>query len=52
MSCLIPLRRHLSLNLELGWWPESLIVSPPSPYHAGVTGTHDYTWIYMKVLGI
>lgn len=52
MSHLIPLRHYLSLNLELGWWPEHLIASPPSAHHAGVTGTHDYTWIYTKVLGI
>lgn len=32
--------------------PESLIAAPPSLHRAGVTGTHDYTWILTKILGI
>lgn len=52
--CLIPLKQGLSLNLELGWWPASLLFIflslPP-----GAAGIHDHaqlfyvcsTWLFM-----
>lgn len=33
--CLIPLRQGPSMNLELGWWPESPSESPSLP-HTGL----------------
>lgn len=47
--CHIPLRRGLSLNLELGWQRTNL-GNPPSVL--GFQSLHSHTWLFVWLLGI
>lgn len=50
--CLISLKQGLSWNLEQGWQPVSSRHPPvPAPHIAWVTGIHDYSQLFIPVLG-